>query len=153
VSDPQTQALIDRLDSAGLWAKLSREFYAEGTFTPSVVGSGGGSATYTSRSGRYVRVGAAVYLWVYIEIATTTLSGSLSFAVPFTSATRAIIPGVPDAVNLTASYTTLYGLILGSSSEFRIREAGDNVATSPIQGTQIAANTIMEFAGAYEATA
>jgi hypothetical protein len=156
MSDPDIYRRLERLER---WrddlASVEVDNPTVGSFTPALAGSGGGSATYIANGqiGRYTRTGRAISIWVFIGINTTTLSGSLSFALPLASLNvtnlRAVVLGVGELVNLTANYTTLYGLILPGSSEFRIRESGDNVVTSPIQGSQIAAGSILEFAGSY----
>jgi hypothetical protein len=50
--------------------------YEEGTWTPSVVASGGsGSATYTQRYGTYTKIGRQVVTQFYVEFQKNTMSG------------------------------------------------------------------------------
>lgn len=82
--DAQTQALIDRLDAAGLWAKLAREFYAEGTYTPTYQGgTTPGTTTYTSQVGSYVRLGSAVLFQARVEWTNATGTGEARISLPF----------------------------------------------------------------------
>ena len=49
--------------------------YEEGTWTPTLVGTGGGSFTYSQRSGNYTRVGRLVALEGRLQWTATTSSG------------------------------------------------------------------------------
>lgn len=70
--------------AAGMTSELL-DWYEEGTWTPSV----GGTATYSSRSGKYTRIGNVVHIFCSMQInvlgtgSTTTISG-----LPFVSAQR-----------------------------------------------------------------
>jgi hypothetical protein len=48
--------------------------YEEGTFDPSFLGTGGGTptVTYTTRYGRYVKIGKTVWIDIYIQLASTS---------------------------------------------------------------------------------
>jgi len=91
--------------------------YEEGAWTPSV----GGTATYTTQEGYYVKVGQLVYLQCKIQIlllgtgSTTTISGMpfTSFASSFTSAGTG---GVNYFASLASSVTTLVAGTGASSS-------------------------------------
>ncbi len=49
------------------------DHYTEGTFTPALVwGSGGGSFTYASQIGRYVRIGKQVSVWCRVVLSAIT---------------------------------------------------------------------------------
>lgn len=52
--------------------------YVEATFTPTLIGSGGGSATYSAQVGSYTRIGNRVFFDIYIVISASTLSGNIS---------------------------------------------------------------------------
>jgi hypothetical protein len=62
--------------------------YTEGTFTPTLIGSGGGgSFTYTFQKGNYIRVGNRIDIWIDVQINTFTSapSGNLQIGgLPFT---------------------------------------------------------------------
>jgi hypothetical protein len=62
--------------------------YEEGTFSPTVIGVSGGSATYGTQAGTYVKVGGWVFIQMYIDFSKSTISGNLRIAnLPFTSKT------------------------------------------------------------------
>jgi hypothetical protein len=68
--------------------------HTEGTFTPTLIGSGGGgSFTYTFQKGNYIQVGNRIDIWIDVSINTFTSapSGNLQIGgLPFTqSATGA----------------------------------------------------------------
>lgn len=74
--------------------------YDEGTFTPAVASTGGGSATYTTQAGHYTRIGRTVFYHIAIQFDKSTLgAGDVSITgLPFTAA-AAIIAG--GAVHIT----------------------------------------------------
>ena len=61
-------------------------WYEEGTFSPTVVSSGGGSGTYASQSGKFTRVGRVVNYHVLVEISNHTGSGTMKIGgLPYVS--------------------------------------------------------------------
>ena len=64
--------------------------YEEGTWTPSI----GGTATYSGRSGNYVKIGKVVYLDFYIEVAVhNTGSTTLMTGAPFNCSNTTVAAG------------------------------------------------------------
>jgi hypothetical protein len=61
-------------------------YYEEGTWTPSIVGGGGGEATYPSlRLGWYTRIGRSVTITWFVSITKNNMSGGLRMTgLPFT---------------------------------------------------------------------
>jgi hypothetical protein len=62
--------------------------YEEGTFSPTIISSGGGTPTYTSQVGRYIKIGRLVYVTGIVVLATkgTLAAGNVTIgALPFTS--------------------------------------------------------------------
>ena len=54
------------------------DHYEEGLYTPTLVGSSGGEATYGNQKGGYVRVGSLVHVYGYLSITdVNTISGTL----------------------------------------------------------------------------
>ena len=54
------------------------DFYEEGLYEPTLVGSGGGEATYGNQKGGYVRTGSLVHVYGYLSITNVnTISGTL----------------------------------------------------------------------------
>lgn len=70
--------------------------YVEGTWTPVLVGSGGGSATYSSQVGTYTRIGNRILFDLAISIAGSTLTGNIS------------ISGLPVSIGSSAGSATFY---------------------------------------------
>jgi hypothetical protein len=77
--------------------------YEEGTWTPTLVGSTSGSATITSTTARYIKIGKQVTIWAELTgISRNTLSGIARFSLPFTaSAITAYPTGVMRYTGLT----------------------------------------------------
>jgi hypothetical protein len=68
--------------------------YEEGTFTPRIDGlTTAGTGTYTTQTGRYVKIGKMVTLWFYIDWSNHTGTGSIQFAnFPFTAQNSIAMP-------------------------------------------------------------
>lgn len=63
--------------------------YEEGSFTPTVGSSGGGTPTYSAQAARYVKVGKRVDFWLDVALATkgTLAAGNIRVdGLPFTAA-------------------------------------------------------------------
>jgi hypothetical protein len=62
-------------------------WYEEGTFTPTVIGTTtAGTGTYSLQLGRYTRVGRAVYIQIQLAWSAHTGTGNMKVAgLPFTS--------------------------------------------------------------------
>ena len=61
--------------------------YEEGTWTPSITSSGGGAATYSTQTGRYIKIGKQVFCSGVIDLATAGTLGAGTISVsgfPFT---------------------------------------------------------------------
>lgn len=85
--------------------------YEEGSWTPSV----GGTATYTARSGAYIKIGRVVHVWFDLTInaigtgSTNTISG-LPFAADFDCS------GVVDFWSLLAVNVTEINVVAGAAT-------------------------------------
>jgi hypothetical protein len=129
--------------AAGMSSQLLNS-YEEGAWTPSI----GGTATYTTQEGYYVKVGELVYLQCKIQInvigtgSTTTISGMpfASFASSFSSGGSG---GVTYFGSLATLVTTLTPWVGGSSSTIKFAglTAAGNTMTSTVvvfgSGTRI----------------
>ena len=61
--------------------------YEEGTWTPTVIATGGGTATYSAQSGYYIKIGSLVSVWFQVNYGRGTLSGGLGIGnLPFATA-------------------------------------------------------------------
>jgi hypothetical protein len=83
--------------------------YEEGTFTPTVRGtSTAGTASYSSPTGRYTKVGRQVFFELYLSWSGGTGSGNLEIAgLPFASGSATTYPGVTIGVFNNIGLTAL----------------------------------------------
>ena len=82
--------------------------YEEGTWTPTIEGTTtAGTATYTSRVGRYTKIGRVVQIECYVQWSAGTGTGNLQISgLPFTSANATVFPQLSvssENLALTAS--------------------------------------------------
>jgi len=101
--------------------------YEEGTFTPTVIGSGtAGTATYNFQNGRYTKVGRIVHFEIFLEWSLGTGTGALRVSgLPFTSGNGITQPAVTvgGQNNIASSVNTyLNAYILTSSTQILIAE-------------------------------
>jgi hypothetical protein len=89
--------------------------YEEGTFTPTIAGSGtAGTATYSVQNGRYTKIGRQVSIQIDLAYSSGTGGGNLTITgLPFTESQNVTNPAVTigffDAINLTAlNYAMAY---------------------------------------------
>jgi hypothetical protein len=111
--------------------------YDEGTFTPTMVSSGGGTPTYTTQIGRYTRIGNLVYFGLVIvqSGAGSLAAGNLTIGgLPFTAVTEATSNG---------------GVSIGSVENLTFA-AGDQQVTAivPQGATTVTLNFVQSGAGA-----
>jgi hypothetical protein len=87
--------------------------YEEGTWTPEITASGGGTATYNQRKGDYIKIGKYVYVNTYFSVNRGSLSGSLrlsSLPFPVLSATNAF-----QALGQMGYWNNMATAVLGGS--------------------------------------
>lgn len=132
--------------------------YEEGTWSPTIVSSGGGTPTYTTQSGRYVKVGKYVWLGGRLTLATkgTLAAGTITVeGLPaFTSAAVGIGLSIGYFANMTTSIVWLSAIVAASSTAINIYQltaAATSVTASTV--ADIAATFDVIFGGWYEATA
>jgi hypothetical protein len=70
--------------------------YEEGTFTPTVIGlTTAGTGTYSTQSGKYIKVGGMVYVEVALDWSAHTGTGNMAFGgLPFNSPAAGNAPGM-----------------------------------------------------------
>jgi hypothetical protein len=103
--------------------------YEVGTWTPTVVGTGSGAATYTSQLGTYTKIGRQVVVQFFITFAKNTLSGGTlqirSF--PFTAEVGIYPQGAILFDNLATALTNpLVQMGGGTSSADLIQDNGSS---------------------------
>jgi hypothetical protein len=96
--------------------------YEEGTFTPTIVSTGGGSGTYSSQIGTYTKIGNRVSITGSVVWTNHSGSGTMSIGgIPFSCATAAAV--ALGWSNLTYT-STPFGLISGTAIVIRTAATG-----------------------------
>lgn len=132
--------------------------YEEGTWTPTITGSGGGSGqVYNTQAGRYVKVGKMVTVWGDVVLSTlgTVTTAARIGSLPFTPAS---VLNMPIAIgyfsNLTTSVIWLGGHVLAGTAAIDLYKltVAAVTPTTVVQGDLSNTSRIM-FSAAYEASA
>ena len=126
--------------------------YEEGTWTPTVQGtSTAGAATYTTRVGRYTKIGNTVNVMCSLGWSAHTGSGDTVVAgLPFTSATYSLNAIWPSSIfasgmNFGTSATQLVGLITESSDAIIFRGMINNATRATVPLDTSVDNLVMSF--------
>lgn len=123
--------------------------YEEGTWTPSV----GGSATYNSQQGSYIKIGRAVMVYCSLDInAIGTGSTSEISGLPFTAIARSFPLAVGEADDLALSVVSVTAHVNDAATTIALR--GRSAAS--VDDTQVAilgSGTSLKLGGWYMADA
>jgi hypothetical protein len=156
-----TQRLSFRRKSGGTWNNWADVWHNEnlpyetGTFTPELnFGGASTGITYTTRTGRYTRIGNVVYWAVHIALTSKgTATGAATIAgLPFTSINSA--PNATSAVGLAENITLpegadwACGVIFNNSTEITLRASG-NISNINLTNTNFANNSGLRMEGFY----
>jgi hypothetical protein len=119
--------------------------YEEGTFTPTVISSGGGTPTYTQQVGRYVKIGRLVYANATVVLATkgTLAVGTVTIGgLPFTAENTAfqISSAAFSSWILATAIVYLTGNIAPNASAVSLQHATAAAAS-------LTATTVADLAG------
>jgi hypothetical protein len=81
--------------------------YEEGTFTPVLTGTNGGTATYSVQVGRYRKIGSFICVWARVDLATVgTLNGFITVDnLPFASQNTTYYYNVGTALLENTTFT------------------------------------------------
>ena len=117
---------IDFSATSGTGTSELFDDYEEGTFTPTMEASGGGSpSSYSVRAGSYTKIGNTVYIMINLAVNAGTLSGDIKVTgLPFSPSEGSSI--------YTAAYRrwntafVSYGLIDSGTSAVRIIKSTNN---------------------------
>jgi hypothetical protein len=122
--------------------------YTEGTWTPTYVGSGGGSATYSTQFASYTRIGNTVIFNATLAISASTLTGNISISgLPFppailaacsiwtTGLTNTAITQIMAITNTTSHNLDLYAYATGTAT--------------PLTATQLSTASTVVISGSY----
>jgi hypothetical protein len=128
--------------TAGMTSELLN-WYEEGTFTPTVRGTSTvGTATYTTQSGTYTRIGRMVYFQLELSWNSGTGTGQMRLGgLPFTcgNSNCAVSIGDVENVALTAGYYMAGAYVFANSTQISLRECqvgggGNNPVTYDAAG-------------------
>jgi hypothetical protein len=128
--------------------------YEEGTWTPNI----GGTATYYSQTGRYVKIGQIVYLYMYLRpllIGTGNANGEI-YGVPFAANRSSVAVGPVLSIGyyqaLGASVTSLVSGMVDATTILLLGQTAAATTNGGINGIMANATQI-EMSGTYQATA
>jgi hypothetical protein len=99
--------------------------YEEGTFSPTVVGGSGGTASYGTQQGIYVKVGGWVFIQLYMDFSKNTISGQLRISnLPFTS--KSVTPIISTSCGYWSGWATAIltptSFMGGNTTAFTLRK-------------------------------
>ncbi|NBW19495.1 MAG: hypothetical protein EBR82_67120 [Caulobacteraceae bacterium] len=107
--------------------------YEEGTFTPTITASGGGSPTYITQTGVYTKIGRVVSVYILVYFGKNTLTGNLQInSLPFTI-------GAESAANNCMSWyipsgTSIYSLLAYSAGSNTTLDLYKVIAATTLTG-------------------
>jgi hypothetical protein len=135
--------------------------YEEGSFTPTIISSGGGTPTYTTQVGRYIKIGRLVVGSGRVTLATkgTLAAGDVLIDdLPFTSDATADVFGalvIPYVQSLATSVSAIGGHVNtgGATASLTFLAAAGATASANVQVSDIAATFEIIFTFQYLAAA
>lgn len=136
--------------------------YEEGTFTPTLSSDGGGSASYTTNNGRYIKIGRYVWIGGNITLSSkgTLAAGSVAVAgLPFTVVTSSAfdigVVYVAYFAALATAVSSLGGHVNPNNTSITLYfvPAAGATGTSPLQVSDLNNTSSFIFSAAYIAAA
>lgn len=134
--------------------------YAVGDWTPTFTGSSANptSVTYTTQVGKYIRIGAMVFVSCTLTVNAVTLgpaAGNLQVSgLPFTAKNTTnytpILATQVSSFDLQAATKWINGQVQPNSLNVAFVESVDNSGATVTAVTILAANTQVRFSGCYE---
>jgi hypothetical protein len=105
--------------------------YEEGTWTPTLTGSGGGAAAYFEQSGTYTKIGNMVTLnmWIYAS-GKSTISGDLTMTLPFTTGGTATRPSAIMKSGNISITGLMGGWVNSSSAQYNLQSCNNGGQTT-----------------------
>lgn len=124
---------IDFSATAGTGTSELFSDYEEGSWTPALAASGGGSASYSRQNGRYTKIGDTVFAYFQLSASKGTLSGSVSISgLPFTSLNLSGLDAGSVSFNRVQRFVTTfnpYGHVTGDSTSVGLFKGNTNEST------------------------
>jgi hypothetical protein len=121
--------------------------YEEGTFDPALSFGGGGSVTYTTKVGRYTKIGRTVKIDIFLHINTVSSpTGTVTFSAPFSASvlSEAMEGQYPGAIGFNSinSTKTIIAFYASNPLVYFYDITGDLIVGSNIaNGEKIVAST------------
>lgn len=137
---------------------LQNAEFVRGTWTPSLVATGGGSFTYAATPvGEFIKIGKLVFVSCNIQLATNSGTGNLEVhGLPFTvDADGCQAPSTDyGRVSLDANYSTLGAVFAKSTTKMYIFEvgSGSTISTNAVVASQLQPTAYFSFSGIYITT-
>jgi hypothetical protein len=133
--------------------------YEEGVWTPTWVGSGGGSlAVSTSQVSRYVKIGKTVFFKTYMQGISgtiTNLVGAIGFTLPFTTEnTTNNLYAASIAQFNVATNNVWYGVYIpnGSANAYLQKMTAANSVSSSMVNSDVVAGSSITVTGWFQVT-
>jgi hypothetical protein len=130
--------------------------YEEGSFTPLILSSGGGTPTYTTQVGGYTKIGRKVFIHGAVQLATkgTLAAGSVSIGgLPFTPLNTANLHSavcIGQVDNMTTGIVWMSGTIPPNVSAVALNHRVAAAASStPTTVADIGATLLIIFSGEF----
>lgn len=114
------------------------DFYEEGTFTPTVIGSGtAGTATYSTQIGNYTRIGREVFFRIILVWTGGTGTGNLLVTgLPYTvnanNGNAPISLGFPSTITIAAGTNQVYAFVVANSTNIAFTEIDFNTSNTSL---------------------
>ena len=131
--------------------------YEEGTFTPTITGTGGGSGqAYTTQTGHYIKIGKMVHVQGRITLSTlgtVTTQGAVG-GLPFTAQTGTFsILHIGYFGSFTSSFAFISGVINGNTTIASLYGTTGGVGLGGLVQADFSNTSDIIFSGNYQASA
>lgn len=128
--------------------------FVEGSWTPTLSGSGGGSATYTAQSGLYSKIGKTVIAIGNITVNVNSILGNVRIdSLPYTSSTS----GASGSCTISlytgftfVGYTQMIAFVNANTTRAPLQTVGTAVANAALPTAGMANGAIIYFNCTYQ---
>lgn len=126
-----------------------------GTFTPTVVASGGGEATYTTQYGQFVKIGKLVHVDINLAFSKNTLSGYVYIAgLPYNAKSATLYRASAtisyhQGINVNANYQNIGGYIRFGASNITLVQNSFTNNAALITDTNLSASSVLIVSADY----
>lgn len=155
-SASQTFTGVQTFSNGIAFANETLSAYDEGTWTPTILGSGGNpSPTYTTQAGNYTRIGNCIFFSFDVRYsATSGGSGDLRIALPFSARNSNTADSTVNAINMynvpfDAAAQSIVFTVNAGSAYGTVQQNRSNTSALLIQVSAMAASDIFVASGHY----